>query len=170
MTRINVFYYGNPDDPGYEGPVRVGHFSPESAEVFEEDTRWDGNSNVSVNPVGSYGHQMLYRTRGGRWVLHEWSQWQGVREKYEFVSDETARDWLLRNREDAAVEKWFGKLEDEAGPDLGGRPEIGGRIDVMIGTHLRDEVDAYASTLKMNRGEAVRLLLADGLKFGKKES
>lgn len=108
---------------------------------------------------GQWEHEHLYRTPGGRWVLNHWSQWQGSRETYRFITDDQARDWLLRNESDAIVEKWFGALAEESGP---GRPEIGGAVHVRLGEELA-RVDAWADEQKIKRAEAVRRLVSAGL-------
>lgn len=156
MARVNVY--------DYESRQRVGHFAPESAELFGEATRWDGENQVSVNSVGRYGHQALYRTAGGRWVLNTWSQWQGVEEKYEFVSPDAAREWLVLNEEDEAVERLFGALGEEEGPNLGGRPKVGDKIDVRLDDELLARVDAARVEAGVSsRAGMIRALVATAL-------
>lgn len=161
MARINVYDYGNPEAYDHEGPTLAGWFNPDSSTEYKEDTEWNGSEHVSVNPVGRYGHQMLYRTKGGRWVLNFWSQYQGVAEKYEFVDDATAKDWLIRNGEDDAVQRWFGELEEESGPNLGGRPSIGPKIEVRLPQAVLDRVEALRGGRE--RADVLRDLIAAGL-------
>lgn len=157
MARINVFEYADAEDRAYGVEDKnVGWFYPESATRYAEDTRWDGNNNVSVNPVGPFGHQALYRTAGGRWVLNTWSQYQGVAERYEFVTDERARQWLILNNEDDAIVQWFGPLEEESGPSKGGRPAIGPEISVAYPRDLLDRIDAAAKETGVSRSEWIR--------------
>lgn len=104
MARVNIF----------SGGELVGWFDREKAEVFQEAVWWDGSNNISVPTGTEFDHETLYRTRGGRWVLHIWSQWQGSRETYTFIDDETARRWLLANEHDAAVERYFGPIPEES--------------------------------------------------------
>ena len=158
MSRIHVFT--KPDNE-FEGPQLAGWFNTDSAIAYEEATRWDGNNSVSVHPVGQYGHQLLYRTKGGRWVLNTWSQWEGVQETYEFISDDTAKEWLLRNESDDAVEEWFGTLEEEAGPNLGGRPSIGPKVDFRLSAAVLERVDAFKGD--RDRADALRQLVEAGL-------
>jgi hypothetical protein len=101
---------------------------------------------------------MLYRTAQGRWVLHSWSQWQGTRERYEFISDDAARTWLLANDHDGAVERFFGPVESESGP--GG--EGGGDYWVSV-QGLLPELDEYAAARNASRESAVRSLLNKAL-------
>lgn len=165
MARINVYTYGDPEayDPDYEGPTLAGWFNPDSSAEYKEDTEWDGNNHISVNAVGPYGHQILYRTKGGRWVLHFWSQWQGVSEKYEFVNDATAKDWLLRNAHDEAVKQHFGELEEESGPNLGGRPAVGPKVETRLEKDVLEQVDARAAKEGVSRAEMLRRLVIAGL-------
>lgn len=78
-------------------------FDKDAAEKFEEDSFFDGRNNISRATNDQFVHERLYRTRKGRWVLHRWSQWQGSREFWKFVSDETAQAWLLAQGHTDAV-------------------------------------------------------------------
>ena len=158
MTRINVYSYATNE---WDDTTLEGWFNTDSATLYHEATRWDGNNNVSVNPVGQHEHQALYRTKGGRWVLNNWSQYQGVEETYEFIDDATAKDWLLRNEEDDAVKQWFGELEEESGPNLGGRPTVGPKKDVRLPEELWARVDEFAAG--RSRADAMRDLITAGL-------
>src|SRR5690606_2328709 len=106
-----------------------------------------------------YGHQALYRTPKGRWVLHKWSQWAGSEDTYEYISDDRAREWLLKCEHDDAVEKYFGELEEESGP---GRPPIGSPINVRLGDDLQARVDAAALPGE-KRAATIRRLLEKAL-------
>jgi len=158
MARINVYSYAEDE---YDETTLAGWFNPDSSAKFDEGTEWDGNNHVSVNAVGQYGHQMLYRTKGGRWVLYFWSQYQGVAEKHEFIDDNAAKDWLLRNNHDGAIEQYFGKLDEESGPRLGGRPSIGPKVEVRIPEEILTRVDAFKGDRE--RADALRDLIAAGL-------
>ncbi|KZS63109.1 ribbon-helix-helix domain-containing protein [Mycobacterium kansasii] len=156
MTRINVYDY---DD--YEGTETLaGWFDDDSAESFAEDTRWDGNNHISVPTGSQWEHEHLFRTRGGRWVLHCWSQWQGSKPTYRFVSESRARDWLLANDHNGAATRLFGPIEPERGP---GRPEIGQAINVRLGDELLARVDERAAELGRSRSETIRTLLERAL-------
>ncbi|MGH3693226.1 MAG: hypothetical protein ACRDRX_04370 [Pseudonocardiaceae bacterium] len=159
MARVNI---AERTEDRLEGPTitLVGWFDPDKARWFTEEADWDGSNNVSV-ATGVYSeHQMLYRTKGGRWVLHCWSQWQGTMPSYEFVSDERAREWLLLCGHDTAVAEHFGAAEEERGP---GRPEVGNVVNVRLGD-LKEAVDTYAAERDVSRAEAVRRLVAAGLR------
>lgn len=149
MTRINVYRY---DD----GKILDGWFEMDTAEEFDERMTWNGDNNVSMVTGSQHNHQVLYRTRGGRWVLHCWSQWQGSQESYEFISDDDAKTWLLRNEDDEAVAKYFGPVPGESGP---GRPREG----TAISTRLRDEqiamLDELAREHGVSRADLIRSLI-----------
>ncbi len=154
MARTNVYRYD-----GDEGKQLQGWFDPKTCELFEEDTRWDGNNHISVVAGGQFEHEGLYRTKKGRWVLNHWSQWEGREETYQFVSDDEAREWLLKCGRDEAVEKYFGELEEESGP---GRPAIGPQINIRLGDELTTRVDA-AKRDGESRAATIRRLLEQAL-------
>lgn len=149
MARTNV----------YTGTELAGWFDPDKATAFKPQTEWDGQNNVDINVNDKFAHQMLYRTAGGRWVLHNWSQWQGVQDRYEFVSDEAARTWLVRNDRDTAVAAYFGPLEDEAGPNVGGRPEVGPPINIRLPQETIDHLNVVASMTQQSRASLIRHLV-----------
>jgi len=82
-------------------------FNTDSAECFCEDTRWDGHNHISVATGSQWEHEELYRTRTGRWILHEWSQWQGSRSSYSEVDDAYAKQWLIDQDHGDDVERFF---------------------------------------------------------------
>ncbi|MGV7585211.1 ribbon-helix-helix domain-containing protein [Mycobacterium kansasii] len=156
MTRINVY-----DADDYEGTrTLAGWFDDDSAESYSEDTRWDGNNHISIPTGSQWEHEHLFRTAGGRWVLHRWSQWQGTTSDYRFVSGNRARDWLLANDHEAAVERLFGPVEPERGP---GRPEIGTPINIRLGDELLAQIDSRAAESGRSRSETIRALLTTAL-------
>lgn len=162
MTRINVYSqpdeygtYGSPD----AGPELLGWFDYDKAEKIHEDTEWDGRNHISVATGSQWDHEMLLRTAQGRWVLETYSNRQGVMNTCRFVSDTEAREWLLRNNDDANAAKYFGPVEEERGP---GRPKIGGEVLVRLGD-LLDDVDAYAKENGQSRAEVIRIAVGDFL-------
>lgn len=148
MARVNVM-----DEHG----ELVGWFDDEKAECFGEDKWWNGSNWISRATGAQWHHEELFRTAGGRWVLHFWSNYSGVPERYNFVSDAAAREWLLKNDHDEAVEKYFGAIEEERGP---GRPEIGPAIQIRLPQELLDKIDARAQESGSSRAETIRQLLA----------
>lgn len=152
MARVNIF-----DD----NRELIGWFDEHKADRYVEATEWDGNNHISVPTGDQFTHQDLYRTRGGRWVLCHWSQWQGTETWYEYLSDGEAREWLIANEHDDAVEEHFGAVEEERGP---GRPEVGGTaITTILPDDMLDRLTAEADRQKIPRAELIRRLLAQAM-------
>lgn len=159
MDRVNVYTYPTDDDSYTTDDTRsilVGWFDADTATVFGEDTYFDGNNHISRATGSQWDHQALYRTKGGRYVLHSWSQWQGSVPTWQFLTDDQARDWLLANEHDDAVAEHFGPIEEERGP---GRPEVGPAINVRLPVDLLTRVDTYAGAQDLTRAAAIRTLL-----------
>lgn len=89
-------------------------FNPESSESFAEDTRWDGHNHISVPTGSQWDHEELYRTRGGTWILHSWSQWQGSRSSYEVIDAARALRWLIDNNRHEDAERLFPRAVEAA--------------------------------------------------------
>src|SRR5215471_8173310 len=68
-----------------------------ASQSWEEAQRWDGRNNISVPTGSQWDHQMLYRSKKGRYYLESWSQWQGSTPSAEWISNEGAAEWLLAN-------------------------------------------------------------------------
>jgi hypothetical protein len=157
MSRVNV--YTSAGESGYDfQPTLLGWFNPARSERFDQDTEWDGNNMVGVLTGSQWVDECLYRTAGGRWVRnHDATRYCSGPDTYEFLTDEQAKDWMLRSgNHDDAIERFFGEIEDEKGP---GRPEIGTPVQVRLGD-LLPAVDAYAAECGIKRAEAVRRLVA----------
>lgn len=150
MDRTNIF-------AGHDDRTVVGWFD------YERAARWSDYEPVSRN--GSHGPgagEAVILTAGGKWLMEHWTNWQGQESTRVYVTPDEARDWLLRNKEDGAVEKHFGELPEEE-DRRPGRPEIGGRITTAIGDDLLGAVDAYAQAHGIKRADAVRQLMTAGL-------
>ncbi len=165
MTRINI--YAKADESGrdsYGKPVLLGWFDPKTAEIFEQDKRWDGSNMVGVITGSQWVDEYLYRTKGGKWVRNnDATRYMGGPDTYEFLTDDEARDWFLRSEcNDGAIERFFGDVADEE-DRRAGRPEIGGRITISLGTELLPKADAYAAGHGLSRAEAVRQLVETAL-------
>lgn len=159
MPRVNISY----TDPDTQETV-TGWFDPSSGDSFEEGTEWDGNNHIGVcsGIQASVGGETLWRTAKGRWVLNRdaRSYFNGPN-AYRFLTDAEAKEWLVRSEvNDEALEKYFGGLEDEAGP---GRPKIGPPISLAFPEKMIADVDARAQELSISRAELVRRYVADGL-------
>lgn len=152
MSRINVYR----DEDGEK--ILDGWFDTSTAEQIDEDTYWDGNNHRSVHTSDAFDHQCLYRTKGGRWVLCRSSQWQNVADSYEFVTDEQAKTWLLKNSSDDIAEKYFGELEPERGP---GRPAIGDAFSLRFPDDLLAWCDAEAKARGLSRAALIRTIVEE---------
>lgn len=164
VNRQNVYADNDLHTPGDgmgAGERLVGWFDLDAAHAYDEDTWWDGSNHISRATGSQWEHERLYRTAQGRWVHHAWSQRQGVGERWSFATDSAAREWLLSNGHDTAVEEHFGEIETERGP---GRPEVGPAINVRLDPDLLRKVENYATTHTYgNRAEAIRNLLQEAL-------
>jgi hypothetical protein len=160
MARINIYAPLDEYAPDERRPV-VGWYDPDKAvAAINENTEWNGNTLVSVVAGGAFEHETLYLTKAGRWVLYHWSQWQRTAPTSQFLTATEARDWLTRNGSDDEIERHFGEtLEEEAGPPVMGRPEIGGRVTTALGEERLAAVDLWAADRSMKRAEAIRRLL-----------
>ena len=170
MTRINVYRRGDAyDDAEFEGGSNLlGWFNLESCtDSISEGTRWDGNNTVGVLSGLQIGYEKLLRTAQGRWVRYYNSvnEFNGP-EYYEFLTDDEAKDWLLREGSDKAerkLEKYFGKVEEESGPNLGGRPAVGKKVEMRLDEETLARVDDRASAEGVARAEMLRRLVLAGL-------
>lgn len=72
-------------------------FDIEKSTCYKESTRWNGNNHVSIATGSQWDHEKLYRTASGKWILHSWSQYQGVMSKWESITEDQATRWLLVN-------------------------------------------------------------------------
>lgn len=88
-------------------------FNEESATMWEEGTRWDGNNHVSKHTSGQFYHQRLFRTASGIWVLNSYSQYEKDPETYEEITTAEAAGWLAIAEIDPPkeAEKEFAALE-----------------------------------------------------------
>ncbi|MFE7194485.1 CopG family transcriptional regulator [Kitasatospora sp. NPDC057541] len=163
MARVDVHDYY---DPKVDEPPVVSQFDPDAAEKFAENTRWDKrlDRHVSVNSwTGPDGHQALYRTAGGKWVLQRWREGAEDQARYQFVDDSQARTWLRHNEEEDAVRRFFGER------DKGGRPRIGEKkrpTEVKLPDSLLDAVDQQAGEAGVTRAEMLRRLIRLGHQVG----
>lgn len=78
-------------------------FDKDRAEKYEESTRWNGSNHISEATGSQWDHEMLFRTAGGRYVLHTYSQWQGRPETYREIPEAEAIEWLIAQGHEDAV-------------------------------------------------------------------
>lgn len=84
-------------------------FDIDQAQRFDEGRwlcpcgRWhDGQNWLSAATGSQWVHERLYRTVRGAWVLHRWSQWEGVQPSWTVITPQDAAAWLIRNGHDPA--------------------------------------------------------------------
>jgi hypothetical protein len=68
-----------------------------ATQCWEEAKRWDGSNHISVATGSQWGHEMLHRSRNGRYYIEHTSQYQGTTPYAEWVSNHEAARWLLHN-------------------------------------------------------------------------
>ncbi|SLM31127.1 hypothetical protein MTBBW1_2720004 [Desulfamplus magnetovallimortis] len=71
-------------------------FDEDKATRFDNKTDWNGSDHVSLS-AGEHCTHILYRTASKRWVLNEYSRWEGVQETYTEISDQEAAEWFMVN-------------------------------------------------------------------------
>lgn len=76
----------------------VTWFDESKATCYKEEVYFDGRNRVSVNTRDQWHHQELFLTAKGKWILHQWSQWQGSTDSYEEITPDQAAIWLARNK------------------------------------------------------------------------
>ncbi|MGW3383312.1 ribbon-helix-helix domain-containing protein [Streptomyces albogriseolus] len=166
MNRITIYGTQINDEGGYD---RLGWFDLDAAEhVLEESTRWNGQSMIGVISGMQINRAQLYRTKGGRWVENQDSrpEFNGPN-TWRFLTDDEARNWMVKSggpEAEEALEKWFPDTPDEAGPNLGGRPTVGPKVEVRLDPETLAKVDARAAQEGVKRAEMLRRLIVASLK------
>lgn len=138
MARINI--------RNYDGSLQGWFDDATTVEEVVEGKRWDGNNHRGIMSGLQIGYAEVIRTAKGRWVSHRNArdEYNGG-ENYEFITDDEARQWLLQAGTEEAervLAKYFGEPEEEAGPNVGGRPEVGPAISVKYPQELLDRIEA----------------------------
>jgi hypothetical protein len=150
MSRINVYSW--PDEDDYLAkPELLGWFDSAKADRWT-DRDYNGNGSG-----GTGRGQAVYRTAQGRWVLSNWSNWQGEANSYTFIEPEQAQEWLLRNDCDDAVAEHFGEIEEERGP---GRPKVGEQVCFTVPAGDLALIDNMAKQGGKGRSEVLRNAVA----------
>ncbi|MFD9004445.1 hypothetical protein ACFV0T_26390 [Streptomyces sp. NPDC059582] len=158
MNRITI--YGDDLDGNGEYP-RLGWFDLDSAQhILEEDTRWNGQNMIGVISGMQINRADLYRTSGGRWVEHQdhRPEFNGPN-MWRFLTDEQAREWMLKSggtEAEKALERWFPETPEEQGPNLGGRPVVGPKLETRVDEAVLAKVDAAAKAAGTSRAAWLR--------------
>jgi hypothetical protein len=69
-------------------------FDADKTQKILEETYHNGNNWISKATGSQFHHESLYRTKGGRWILAKWSDYQGSVETYEEIDNVAAAIWL----------------------------------------------------------------------------
>ena len=92
MTRIKITCPDRRETLGWFNPDAPGCIT------FVEDRNFNGSNWISVATGSQWSHESLTLTaKTRRWVICEWSQWQGSTEIHRFASEPEAFRWLLAN-------------------------------------------------------------------------
>lgn len=104
----------------------------------------------------------LLRTKQGHWLYGYITNWQGQDHRFERITPDEAREWLIRSGDyDEDITTYFGELEEERGP---GRPSEGTRIDVRLPGNLLTRVDEqHERDGDPSRAETIRKVLNNAL-------
>lgn len=88
-------------------------FDADSAEAITETSTHDGRNHISDATGSQTEHETLYRTKGGKWILNHYSDWQGTTETYEEINNEDAARWMAKQGMEPheIVAKEFNDLE-----------------------------------------------------------
>ena len=69
-------------------------FDIDKAEVFKEETDWNGSNHISRATGSQFDHEFLYMTKSGKFILNRFSDYQGRGESYILLSKEEAAEWF----------------------------------------------------------------------------
>lgn len=88
MSRIVIFEDGQ----------KTGRwFDDDKAELFNEETYWDGSNWISKATGSQFKHEAIYVTAGGVFIKNSWSQFQGGDNVCEIISESEAAEWFVMN-------------------------------------------------------------------------
>jgi hypothetical protein len=72
-------------------------FDADSATYFKEETYHDGRNWISKATGSQWNHECLIITAKKRFILSQFSDYQGSKDVREIISKEQAVEWLIRN-------------------------------------------------------------------------
>lgn len=75
-------------------------FDADQATEYDEDTYWSGSNLISKSTREQFSHEKLYQTKNELWILHTWSNYQGVPETYIEIDETEAVEFFIRNEYD----------------------------------------------------------------------
>ena len=71
-------------------------FDAESSEKFTEESYFNGRNCISKATDTQFNHQDLFYTKSGKWIICNWSNWQGSITTYSIISETRAAEWFLK--------------------------------------------------------------------------
>ena len=71
-------------------------FDSEKADCYNEETFHDGRNFISKATGSQWEHEAIYVTKSGKFILNNWSNYQGSRESYELISKTQAARWFTK--------------------------------------------------------------------------
>jgi len=80
---------------------------------WEEGKRHDGQNMISLATGSQWEHEVLHRSRRGRYWLEHYSDWQGSTPRAEWIGEHAATQWLMVNEREDEMPDDLKKLVDE---------------------------------------------------------
>jgi len=71
-------------------------FDSEKSEIYKENTYHDGKNWISKATGSQWEHEAVHVTKGGKFILNHWSNFQGSTETYEEITKEQAAEWFAK--------------------------------------------------------------------------
>lgn len=164
MTRIS---FTDPDTGN------LSWFDPQAArDAISEGRNWTGENWIGAVSGLQTSRAVLYLTRGGRWVENQDAthEFNGA-DVYRFLTDDQARAWLMKaadarrdsDEAEAALKRHFPDTPDEEGPNLGGRPVVGPKVETRIAPETLTKVEAAAKAAGMSRAAWLRTTIENAV-------
>lgn len=88
-------------------------FDADKAEMFKEDTYWNGQNHISKATDSQWVHETLFLTASKKWIKMTDSNYAGTRDQVEIISENEAAEWFLSQEMDLplSLEKYAEKYE-----------------------------------------------------------
>ncbi|MFE6474535.1 hypothetical protein [Streptomyces rochei] len=148
-------------------------FDPQAArDAISEGRNWTGENWIGAVSGLQTSRAVLYLTKGGRWIENQdaTSEFNGA-DVYRFLTDDQAHAWLVkaadarRDNEEAedALKRHFPDTPDEEGPNLGGRPMVGPKVETRISPETLAKVEAAAKAAGMSRAAWLRTTIENAV-------
>lgn len=83
---------------------RLLYDTASAVESWNEQTEFNGSSQVSLATDSQWNHEALHRTAKGRYFVHWWSDWRRPSDNLRPLTEIQAAEWLVRNRYDLPAE------------------------------------------------------------------